>query len=185
MTGGNVQGREVVPLVLDLRPLGRGETHASEDVDNLVNGPAQNVSTALWEVRTGLGHIDLRSAGDPRAGNLGLPRLESLLERDLDFVQTLADGRLVLLRDGLQLGHHALQPTLGTEIRNPPRFDGLAIGGGSEFGEGSGLKFFEFDEHGRSVRACGVRFQADRCDECPMTKENEPRPEWSRLVVES
>ena len=63
MFGGNVQGREIVPFILDLGAFGMGEAHASEDVTNFVDGSAENVPGTEWRAQAGLGHVDRRPGG--------------------------------------------------------------------------------------------------------------------------
>ena len=58
MIGRNVQGREVMPIVFDVRAFGDGEAHFAENRDDLVNGLADRVHIAfgLWVGRQR--HVD-------------------------------------------------------------------------------------------------------------------------------
>ena len=47
MLGRDVEGGEVVEVVLDVRPLGDAEAHLAEDGDDLVDGLADGMEAAL------------------------------------------------------------------------------------------------------------------------------------------
>ena len=66
--GRDVEGVEVVPVALDLRPLGDGEAEVGEDGGDLVHHLADRVDGALGRGARRQGHVG------PFAGDAGVER---------------------------------------------------------------------------------------------------------------
>ena len=103
VVGVEVEGVEVEPLVLDLRPLGDGPAHGGEEVADLVDEHVEGVPGTGLRARGGDGDIDGLGAQHLLLGG-GLEGLlpggQSLGDAPASAAQELAGGGLVRLVQG-------------------------------------------------------------------------------------
>ena len=105
MVVGEVEQREVVAVVLDLRSLGDAVAEPAEDRDDLVRHPGHRMQRAGERTAAGQRHVDARR---PAPGLLGRGRelrlapLEGDADALLEGVQQLARLRPLLLRHFLE-----------------------------------------------------------------------------------
>ncbi len=146
MVDVEVQGIEVEPLVLELRPLRDLPTHADEDVADLVLQEGERVARADPRARGHGGDVDtlgLESRGDLGLGELGLLRGQRLGHLPSPLTHELAERGLVL---GGDLAHRGVQDrerrSVG-DVCGASRFQLGGVGGCGDRREGVGDSGFD------------------------------------------
>src|SRR5437870_2502801 len=97
MVGLEVEGREVVVVVLDLRPLGDAEAHGDEEVDDLVLDEAEWMRVAAGAAAAGKRDVDPlvgKAVGEPLGGEPLAGPGDGRLDRLLRLVDERAESRL-------------------------------------------------------------------------------------------
>ena len=121
---GHVQAGEVVVVILDLRCVSHGKTHAGEHVDDLVGDQRQGVQTTH---RAGLGgQGDVHGLSGVAGGQLGLLHLGGggivvCLHLLLELVDDLAHGGALFGRNRAQILHQRGDLAVFAQIFLPER----------------------------------------------------------------
>jgi len=108
VVGGHVQGGEVVPVVLDLRPFGPDEAHLAEDIDDFVDGLGNGVEAPTAHGARGLGDVDGfggEAGVELGVGETGLARVQRPGDLVLERVQRLTRGLAGLRVEAAELLH--------------------------------------------------------------------------------
>ena len=177
---GDVEGNEVVELVLEFRPAGDVEAHAAEQVGQLVDGPQDRVQAADGGRAAGLGDVDRRQAGLPPAAGVGLPGVEGVLEVLLQGVDELAQPGPVGLVGPAQQLHQAADLPLGAEEADAEPLDRVRVVGGGEAGRGVAADGFDLfvggGGHGFPVSWASGRRQPMDHSKLPRMSNTPDRP---------
>ena len=120
MVGGNVERREVVVVVLDLRALGDAEAQADEDVDDLLHRLRERMQRDRGcGRRPGSGDVDRARAATCWARAAARSAVSALVDAPLDLVLDLVeqgtDGRALLRRHVAQPAHDVGELALAAE----------------------------------------------------------------------
>ena len=153
MRSGDIQGLEIVPLVLDFRSRGNRKAQPAHDVLELFDGKRQRVQMAPSWSRTWKRGVAGRGRG-VRHGSRGNPLAgggEGVLDGRLGFVEGFSGRGLVRAGHGAELLLHGLQTAaLGPQELDPPGFQRIGVGRRGKGTGGGGLELFELgDEFGK------------------------------------
>ena len=142
MIFGEVEGREVVPVILNLRAFGHGETNAAEDAQHLLAHQAQRVAGAQGVGHGRQGVVEIGVGGGVIGGGFGsrLGLVETGLGLLFQGVKLLAYCALIFGGHGLELVEQIGQATLAAEVGNAKSIAvrGVAKVGGCNFGRQRG-----------------------------------------------
>jgi hypothetical protein len=156
---GEVQGREVVEVVLDVRALGHGEAHLGEDGDHLVHGLHGRMDAAATAMRGGQGQVQ-RLAGQARVEGGGFQRGLLVVQRRLHAIAQDVDRRAALLA---LVGAHGPQRLEQARDRaglaqggDAHGVEGGEIAGGGHLGQHVGFESGEIGHDGVPSRGFGA-----------------------------
>ena len=163
MLGRDVQGLEIVPIVLHFGAIGHGEPQPAHDVFEFLEGLGDRVEMAQTRANAGDRRIETRRLGGG-SGGVGDP-LRSLFQGGLDLlfdlVESFAGGGLVGFIDAAEPLLRGLQPpTLEPDEGDPRSFDAWRIASCSEGRRGLAGQPVQFGQeisecHGKCRRLYG------------------------------
>ena len=125
---GDVEGLEVVPVVLDLGTFHHAVPESEEDVHDLVLGERHRVERAGARTPPRQGQIDPVCRQQLGVGALGerlAPGGDDLADRLVHLVRTLPDGAAVLLGESAERATDLAERRLAPENGHVDRTDGL------------------------------------------------------------
>ena len=153
--GGDVEGLEVVVVVLDLRALGDTEAGVGEQALDTQQGAGNRVQATAGLAASGQGNVHPLGL-QPGLQGLALQRTAALVDPGLELLLGLVDGLpglgtlfLGQLTQGLEL---LGQQTALAEKAHAHRIQGRQIGGRVDTGRRLGLQLLQLD---RGVRTHG------------------------------
>jgi hypothetical protein len=135
MLGRDVERGEVVPVVLDVRPLGDRETHLAEDRGQLVDGLADRVHAAIGQRARRQRDVDAL-ARQPRIqlglGKADAPRLDQPGDLVLGQIERRAAGLALVGLDRAQRLHQLGDAALLAQPLDAQRLQRRTVGGGGD-----------------------------------------------------
>ena len=171
MLGRDVQRREVVEIILDVRPLGDGEAHLAEDRDAFLGHLADRVQMPARPRARRQGDIN-RLVGEARLERdrieIGLARCDRILDRILHPVEGLTGLLAGVAVELAQALHLRGDTALLAKRRHADSLERVEIVRRRHFGEQCGLQLGDFrrghDVTGstRLIGPCWDRFRRMR-----------------------
>ena len=144
MVGGRVERVEAMILVLDLRPVGHGETDLAERADDVVGDLRERMQFAERAAASGQREISWLFRQRGFQFQFLAARHERGFEFDLGGVDEFACGGLFFLGERAELFHQRGE----LAVRPDPRAFGLLqrgeVGRGAQFGERGLFQRFDF-----------------------------------------
>ncbi len=150
MRFGNIEGLEVVPVVLDFGALHAFEAHRIEDPLDAADGARHRMQGADFLAAAGQGDVDgFRGQLARQLGFVHRPRLAFQRRRQglLDAVDLLAEGLALLRRHAAELLQQFGDAAFLAEQIDAQLFQHTRIGGAFDFGGGLAAQFFKISCH--------------------------------------
>jgi len=156
MVGGEIQGREYVPVIFDFRPFGNRESEAGENVDNLAAHNVERMACAHRHGGRSARKVDCGGlVGSLLAGGLGAQGVDALCCLVFQFVEFGSEFALLFGGNSAEVVHQLRYRAFLAEIFNA-EFLNLGLGGGCQGGDFR-LQRFDFMKHDCQKFAANLR----------------------------